>query len=519
MSNFFEFLINRKEEIINLLFQHIYLTLGAIFLALLVGIPIGILITKVKSLQKPISGFINIIQSVPSMALLGLLIPVLGIGSVPAITMVVLYSLLPIVKNTYTGLTNIDPNILESAKGMGLTSNQTLRLVQMPLALPLIMSGVRISAVTAVGLMTLAAFIGAGGLGYLVYSGIQTANNNMILAGAIPSCILALLIDFIFGKIEDIITPRGLNKNKPNSKSKSIILKVTLFAIILAFIGTSLFTVFKPKKDTIVIAGKNYSEQLILGNIYADLVENYTDLNVDRKLGLSGSSVTMNALNSGEIDVMIEYTGTLYLNVLKQEPNNDSEFVYSKSKELLEKNNNLTLLDPLGFSNTYTLAMKPEIADKYEISTISDLAKVSSEISFGPTLEFLNRADGYPNLAKEYNLNFKESTGIDGALRYTAIKNDNIDVTDAFSTDGLLKTYNLKVLEDDLNFFPPYYAVPIVNMDTLKNYPELESVLNMLSNTINEETMIDLNYRVDDLGEDPASVAKEYLISQNLINN
>jgi len=519
MSNFFDFLITRKEEIINLFFQHIYLTFGAILVALLIGIPLGILITKVKSLQKPISGFINIIQSVPSMALLGLLIPILGIGSVPAITMVVLYSLLPIVKNTYTGLTNIDPNILESARGMGLTNNQTLRLVQMPLALPLIMSGVRISAVTAVGLMTLAAFIGAGGLGYLVYSGIQTANNNMILAGAIPSCILALLIDFLFGKIEDAITPKGLNKNKSNSKSKSTILKVTLFAIILAFIGTSLYTVFKPKKDTIVISSKNYSEQLILGNIYADLVENYTDLNVNRKLGLSGSSVTMNALNSGEIDVMIEYTGTLYLNVLKQEPNNDSEFVYSKSKELLEKNNNLTLLDPLGFSNTYTLAMKPEIANKYGISTISDLAKVSSEFSFGPTLEFLNRADGYPNLSKEYNLNFKDNTGIDGALRYTAIENNNIDVTDAFSTDGLLKTYNLKVLKDDLNFFPPYYAVPIVNMDTLKKYPELETVLNMLSNTINEETMIDLNYKVDDLGEDPAKVAKEYLVSQGLTNN
>ena len=519
MNNFFNFVITRQEEILKLLFQHIYLTFGAILIAILIGIPIGILITKVKTLQKPISGFINIIQSIPSMALLGLLIPILGIGSVPAITMVVLYSLLPIVKNTYTGLVNIDQNILESAKGMGLTSKQTLKLVQMPLALPLIMSGVRISAVTAVGLMTLAAFIGAGGLGYLVYSGIQTANNNMILAGAIPSCILALLIDFLFAKIETAITPRGLNKNKSNSKSKSTILKVTLFAIILAFIGTSLFTVFKPNKDTIVVGGKNYSEQLVLGNMYADLIEEYTDLNVDRKLGLSGSSVTMNALTSGEIDVMIEYTGTLYLNVLKQEANNDSEFVYSKSKELLEEKYNLTLLDSLGYSNTYTIAVKPDLADKYGLNTISDLSKVSSELIFGPTLEFLNRADGYPNLSKAYNLNFKNSIGMDGALRYTALENNNSDVTDAFSTDGLLKSFGLKVLEDDLNFFPPYYAVPIVNMDTLLEYPELEDILNMLANSIDEKTMIDLNYRVDDLGEDPATVANDYLVSRGLIKN
>ena len=517
MSNFFEFVINRKEEISSLFLQHIYLTFGAILVAILIGIPIGILITKIKSLQRPISGLINIIQAIPSMALLGLLIPILGIGSVPAITMVVLYSLLPIVKNTYTGLTNIDPNILESAKGMGLTSNQTLRLVQMPLALPLIMSGVRISAVTAVGLMTLAAFIGAGGLGYLVYSGIQTVNNNMILAGAIPSCILALLIDFLFGKIEILITPRGLNPTK--RKSKSTVLKVTLFIILFAFIGSSLFAILKPKTEKIVIGARSFSEQLILGNMYAELIEEHTDLNVDRKFSLAGSSVSMAALYAGEIDLAIEYTGSLYINVLNQEPSTDSKVVYSKSKELMEKERNVTLLDPIGFNNTYSLAMKPEIADKYGINSISDLAKVSPELVFGPTLEFLNRVDGFPNLSKAYNLNFKNSVGIDGALRYTALNSGESDVIDAFSTDGLLKSFNLKVLEDDLNFFAPYDAIPLVRMETLEKYPELKTVLNMLSGTINEQTMIDLNYKVDDLGEDASNVAKEYLRSQGLIDN
>lgn len=515
MSNFFEFVISRKEEIINLFFQHIYLTFGAILLAILIGIPLGILITKVKLLQKPISGLINIIQAVPSMALLGLLIPILGIGSVPAITMVVLYSLLPIVKNTYTGLTNIDPNLLESARGMGLTNNQILRLVQMPLALPIIMSGVRISAVTSVGLMTLAAFIGGGGLGYLVYSGIQTVNNNMILAGAIPSCILALLIDFLFGKIETLITPKGLNPT--NNKPKSIGLKITLFILLFTFIGSSLFSILKPKDKTIVIGARGFSEQLILGNMYAELIEEYTNLNVDKKFSLAGSSVSMTALYAGEIDLAIEYTGSLYINVLKQEPSSNSNFVYSSSKELMEKNHHLTILDPIGFSNTYTLAMKPDIADKYGINSISDLSKVSSELVFGPTLEFLNRVDGFPNLSSTYNLNFKDIVGMDGALRYTAIDGGNCDVVDSFSTDGLLKSFSLKVLEDDLNYFSPYDAVPIVRMETLEEYPELEPVLNMLSGKINEETMIELNYKVDELGEDPSNVAKDYLYSENLI--
>ncbi|MGL5085794.1 MAG: glycine betaine ABC transporter substrate-binding protein, partial [Clostridium sp.] len=161
--------------------------------------------------------------------------------------------------------------------------------------------------------------------------------------------------------------------------------------------------------------------------------------------------------------------------------------------------------------------IKPELADKYGIKTISDLAKVSGELTFGPTLEFLNRVDGYPNLSSVYGLNFKKVVGMDGALRYTAISNDNCDIIDSFSTDGLLKAYSLQVLEDDLNFFAPYDAVPLVRMETLEKYPELETVLNMLAYKLNEQTMIDLNYRVDSLGEDPAVIATQYLKSEGLL--
>ena len=192
MANFFNFILLQKDKIIELLIQHMSLTVTSILIAIIVGVPLGIIISRISSLRKFVLGFVNLVQAVPSMALLGLLVPILGIGSKPAIFMVVVYSLLPIVKNTYIGITSIDPVVLESAKGIGLTRNQTLFKIQFPLALPIIMGGVRISAVTAVGLMTLAAFIGAGGLGYLVFSGVQTVNNNMILAGAIPSCIILL---------------------------------------------------------------------------------------------------------------------------------------------------------------------------------------------------------------------------------------------------------------------------------------------------------------------------------------
>ena len=202
MTNFIKYIINQKSQIINLLLQHIQLTFIAILFAIIIGIPLGILVSKNEKIRKYILGLINIFQAIPSMALLGLLVPMLGIGSKPAIVAVVLYSLLPIVKNTSTGILGIDKNIIESATGIGLTSKQILYKIQLPLALPVIMAGIRISAVTAVGLMTLAAFIGAGGLGYLVFSGVQTVNNVMILAGAIPACILALVVDYLFSKIE-----------------------------------------------------------------------------------------------------------------------------------------------------------------------------------------------------------------------------------------------------------------------------------------------------------------------------
>ena len=201
-GSFFNFFMNKKGEIFSLTIKHLQLSVLAVIIAILIGIPIGILISKKKKLAPPIIGLANVLQAIPSLALMGFLIPFFGIGEVPAIIMVCLYSLLPIIKNTYTGLININPATIEAGQAMGMTEGQLLRMVQLPLALPIIMAGVRISAVTAVGLMTMSAFIGAGGLGSYIYTGVQTVNTNMILAGAIPSCILALIMDFVIGRIE-----------------------------------------------------------------------------------------------------------------------------------------------------------------------------------------------------------------------------------------------------------------------------------------------------------------------------
>lgn len=517
MGDFFNYLSSSYEQILNLLGQHIYLSVISVLIAVIIGIPLGILISREPKLSKPIIGTTNVIQAVPSLALLGFLIPFIGIGSAPAIVMVILYSLLPIVKNTYTGLTNIDPDILEAAKGIGLTKSQTMKKVQLPLAFPMIMAGIRISAVTAVGLMTIAAFVGAGGLGYLVFSGVQTVDNYMILAGAIPACILALLIDFIVGKLETSFS--YTNKQKSSSKASRKIKRLAIgFASIIIVAGGA-FTVYSKvnAEEKIVIGSKNYSEQLILGNMLADLVESKTDLEVERKLNLGGTQVAFGAINSGDIDMYVEYTGTGLVNILKQPAQSDSDKVYDYVKKEFKEKYGIDMFKPLGFNNTYALAVRQDTAEQFNLNTVSDLAKISDGLIMGPTIEFSNREDGLTGLEKAYNMKFKDVQSVDGGLRYTALDNHKSDVIDAFSTDGLIEEFGLKVLEDDKKFFPPYYAVPIVKEETLEKHPELKEALNSLAGKLTDDKMRNLNYKVDSMKESPAKVAKEFLQEEGLI--
>ena len=211
-SQYISFMLERQDQILELTTQHIYLTFVAVFFAVLVAVPLGITITRFEKAAGIVVGIANAVQALPSLALLGFLIPILGIGSKPSIVMIFLYSLLPIIKNTYTGLTNVDRAILEAGRGMGMTNWQLMKMVQLPLALPVIMAGIRISAVTAVGLTTIAALIGAGGLGQLIYRGISMVNNRMIIAGAVPAMVLTLVIDFLLNILEKLVTPKGIRR-------------------------------------------------------------------------------------------------------------------------------------------------------------------------------------------------------------------------------------------------------------------------------------------------------------------
>lgn len=524
--SFWQFLVDRQGQIIELLIQHIQLTSIAVMVSIIVGVPLGILISRYAKLHKYVMGFANVVQAIPSMAILGFTIPLLGIGTVPAVFMVTLYALLPIIKNTATGLSNIPKDTLEAAKGIGMTELQVLFKVQFPMALPVIMAGVRISAVSSVGLMTLASMIGAGGLGYLIYSGVQMVNNNMILAGALPSCLLALLVDYVFGIIERAVTPISMRENAalPTSREaldkmlrtrrRTIRIAAGFMAVMLVAVGVGSIDSAQSK---VVVTSKPYTEQQVMGNMAAELLEEYTDLQVVRKLNLGGTQVCHNALTSGEVDVHVEYASSMFMAVLGQEISRDRDYIMNFVRDQYAQQYDLAVLQDWGFNNTYGLAVRKETAEKYNLKTISDLVGVSDQLVFTPTFEFSNREDGMIGLVDTYGLKFKEVVPVDGGLRYTAIVNGDCDIIVAYTTDSLPAEYDLVFLEDDKAFFLPYYAVPVVRQDLLDQYPEVAEALNKLAGELDDTTMAELNRQVEVDSRLPEEVAETFLRERGYI--
>ncbi|WP_258359948.1 glycine betaine ABC transporter substrate-binding protein [Moorella sulfitireducens] len=270
-------------------------------------------------------------------------------------------------------------------------------------------------------------------------------------------------------------------------------------------------------KGTVVVGSKDFTENIILGEMMAQLIEAHTDLKVERKLNLGGTLVNFNALKKGELDLYADYTGTGLVAILKMDVINDPQEAYDTVQKEYNEQFKLKWLKPFGFNNTYALAVPEEVAERHNLQKISDLKSVAGEMVFGAEQEFFNRPDGYDGLIAAYGLNFKSARQMETGLKYEAIGNKMVDVIDAFSTDGQLITYNLKILEDDKHFFPPYFAAPLVRMDTLEKYPQLEEVLNKLAGQLDDDEMRQLNYQVDEEKKEVAQVARDFLLKKGLI--
>jgi osmoprotectant transport system substrate-binding protein len=282
-------------------------------------------------------------------------------------------------------------------------------------------------------------------------------------------------------------------------------------AAILVFTGCA-------KNDSITIGSKDFGENIVIAEMLSQLVEAHTDLKVNRKLNLGGTFVNFNAIKNDQIDVYPEYTGTGLTAHLKMDVVNDPDESYRIVSEEFLKQWDIVWLEPFGLNNTYTLAVTPEVYETYGVETYSDLIPYAPDLVFGAEHEFFDRQDGFDGLVDLYGFQFKgEPMKLNASLKYQAIGRGDMDVTDAFATDGPIKQYNLKILEDDLGFFPPYHAAPIVRKEVLDKHPELKNVLNMLGGRLDDETMTELNYLVDVEGKAVEQVASEFLKSQNLV--
>ncbi|MEM1134776.1 MAG: ABC transporter permease/substrate-binding protein [Bacteroidota bacterium] len=366
MNEILSFFTGHAAEIWSETLRHIWLTLVSLFLAVIVGVLTGIFLTRKPSLSGSVIGIVNVIQTIPSLALLGFLLPFLGIGVFPSVIALFLYSLLPIVRNTFAGIMEVPASVKEAGLGMGLTKQQLLMKVELPLAVPVIFAGIRTATVVCVGVATLCALIASGGLGAFIYRGIALNNSAMIFAGALPAALLALLFDLLLGLVQKNI--------------KTLLKPVLVVSIVLMF--------------------------FLAGN----------------------------------------------------------QFYQSYSK---------------GFTG-------------------------------GFQYEFMERRDGLSGLLTTYG--FQLSTvELDVGLMYQAVQEGRVDVIGGYSTDGRIDAYELLVLEDDLNYFPPYQAAVTINANTLENYPYLTEVLNQLAGLINDEEMRQLNYQVDFLKQDVRKTVVDFL--------
>ncbi|HEM6187777.1 TPA: ABC transporter permease/substrate-binding protein [Streptococcus suis] len=501
--NLFETFIERKDEWGIALFEHLRISLLALIIAIAIAVPLGLILSSKKRLTEWSLQITGIFQTIPSLALLGLFIPFMGIGTLPAVVALVIYAIFPILQGTLTGLGEIDPSLEEAATAFGMNKWEKLKKFKLALAMPILMSGIRTASIMIIGTATLAALVGAGGLGSFILLGIDRNDSALILIGAVSSAVLAVLFGYGIRLLQD---------KKP--KTILLALLVTLFTV-----GASYVPMLNFSTKQLVIAGKLGAEPEILINMYKLLIEDRTDIKVEIKPNFGKTSFLYEALKSGSIDIYPEYTGTITSTLLKNSSmdlSTNSEEVYTYAKEAILEQDSLVYLAPTDFQNTFALAVTEDYAQKNGLEKISDLAKVQQTAVAGFSLEFNDREDGNIGLKNLYNLQLNVKT-MEPALRYEAIKSGNVQIIEAYSTDSKVVTYKLKILEDDKQLFPPYQAAPLLSKETLEQYPELEQVLGVLAGNISTEEMTQMNYAVDVEGKSAEQVAREYLEQEGLL--
>lgn len=487
-------------------FGFLSLTLRAVGVALIVGIPAGILLSRFSKISSPVIAFLGLVQTLPSLALVGLMIPLLGIGQNAALLVSVVYSLFPIVLNTYVGITQVPEAIRDAARGMGMTSRQMLGSVELPLALPVILAGVRTGAVYAVGTVTICALVGAGGLGDFIVTGLTRGDDGLVWLGALPILVLTLLILLGLSGVEALAR-----------RSSRVGLATGFGLIVVLALYAAAAPALRPARADIRIGGKNFTEGYILTDVLRQMIEAHTRLRVEVVPNL-GETLAFKALQSGDIDIYPEYSGNLLTNrdAVNLPIPDDKSTITGLVREQMKRRLNMDFMQLFGLNNTYALLVPRKLAEQYKLETIDDLARVP-QFRVIVDLEFLDRPDGWKGLVEKYGLRFNSAPKqVSPDLIYRALEAGEAELICGFSTDWQIDAFDLAVLKDSRGYFPTYHAAPLARGDLLARHPEIVPILDRLKDQIDDVTMRRLNREVARDKQTSASVAERFLRERGL---
>ena len=513
-----EFLKANWSDILTHIAQHLWLVFIAIAIAVAIALPVGILITRRQKLRGPVLGIANVMQTIPSLALFGFLIPlpfIGGIGPRTAIVALVFYALLPIIRNTVTGILGVDRNVREAAVAMGMTDRQVLLQVELPLAMSVILTGVRVAVVITIGVAIIAAEVGAGGLGEYIFRGLRLNDNRLLLAGAVPSALMALAADFGFGLIE-----KRFAEGAPQKGGRSV--RALAFAVILLgalIAGYATWRSLQRRSHSAVahvtVGSKDFTESILLAEIVAQMLE-AQNIEVDRKFDLGGN-LAHSAIAGGQIDLYPEYTGTSFTAILHHQPITDPKAVYDQVKREYSDQFNIEVSAPLGFDNTFAMLVRGEDARRLNLKTISNASRYAPKWQAGFGHDFVVRPDGYPGFSKTYGIQFGGVNEMSLDLTYQALASRQVDMIAGNSTDGRIAALDLVQLDDDRHYFPPYEGVFLTRKDALGRVTALEEIMQKLGGAISTEEMRKLNYEVDGAKRDKKNVVREWLTRKGFV--
>jgi len=485
---------NLREQLLLLpdYFQgHLILTLIALSLGIVISIPLGIWAAQSVTVKRPLLALVSIIQTFPSVAILALVVAMLGgqIGTIPAVIALVLYSMLPIVRNTVTGLETIPSEVADAAKGIGMSPNQILVKVRLPLALPIIIAGIRTATVWTVGLATLSTLVGATSFGNYIFTGLQIRNLVAVTVGSLAAAIMAVILDSLIAGVQWLVENR--NQHSTTKKYKQV--KVVVATAFLIGIVFSTYSLLPDSEADFVVGGKGFTEQHIIAGLLKAELER-SGFEVDQRLGL-GSEVVYSATANETVDVYLEYTGTVWANRMNKSQNPGREAVMRGVIDHVENRDGMVSVGTLGFQNLYALAMRKDRAEELGVDTIEDIIPVARNLIAAGDLEFFGRPE-WLALREVYDIDFAQKLTFDPALMYNAVNDRQVDLIAAYTSDGRVAAYDLKILDDPRGAFLPYDGFLIASSSAAQNNAFME-VLQSLVNKISDEEIREANKIVD----------------------